>query len=333
MLSDPPPVLVRAVRDGVVESVHRGAVVLATADGEVVGAVGDAAYPTYVRSAAKPFQALATVGVLAEAGVALEPRGLAIACSSHTGSDEHQIEAAYLLARADLDESALRCPPSLPSDDATLGDQRVPTSLAHNCSGKHAGFLFAQVSSGADPRTYLDPATPFQRRVREALESTMGAALSGPGVDGCGAPAYVLPLAGLATGFARLAAGQDGLAVIRDAMRAAPDLVGGEDCPDTALMVADGAVVAKRGAEAVLAAGLELEDGQALGVAVKVEDGSTRAAGPVVATVLAGLGARVPDALRAPPVLGGGLPHGALEVDASAVARVLAKVYPVSNRG
>ncbi len=327
---DPSPVLVRLVRDGIVESIHRGALVVATADGEVVGAAGDPAHATYVRSAAKPFQALAVVRLLAGAGRSLDPRGLAIACASHTGTDEHQIEAAHLLALADLDESALRCPAALPSDLATLLAQRTPTSLAHNCSGKHAAFLLAQVSSGADPASYLDAAAPLQGRVREALVTTMDADALGAGVDGCGAPAVVLPLAGLATGFARLAAGRDGLALIRDAMRALPRLVGGEGCPDTALMQADGRVVAKRGAEAVLAAGWEAP--QPLGVAVKIEDGSTRAAEPVVASVLAALGASVPDALRAPPVLGGGLPHGALEVDEMVVARVLARVYSMSNR-
>lgn len=327
--SDPPPILVRVVRDGVVESVHRGAVTVATADGDVVAALGDTDHLTYVRSAAKPFQALATTALLGDAGITLDARGLAIACASHTGTEEHQIEAAHLLALAGLDESALACPPALPSDDATLIAQRVPTALAHNCSGKHAAFLFAHVVAGGEPRTYLDLDSTLQRLVRDALATTMRAVPKGPGVDGCGAPAWVMPLSGLATAFAQLAAGTGGLAPMRDAMRAWPQLVGGEDCPDTRLMLADGRSVAKRGAEAVLAAGLE--DG-AVGVAVKIEDGSSRAAGPVVATLLAGLGAHVPDDLRVPAVLGGGLPHGALEVD-QAVAGLLAKVYPLANRG
>lgn len=324
-MTPPLPVLVRVVRDGTVESLHRGAVVVADASGRVRGAAGAADHPTYVRSAAKPFQALAVVGALADAGVALDPVGLAIATSSHEGSDDHQIEAARLLALAGLDESALRCPPALPGDLSTLLDQRVPTPLAHNCSGKHASFLYAQAALGDDPADYLDVGTPLQRRIRDALAETTGAEPEGPGVDGCGAPAWVLPLSGLAVGFARLAARADGLAPICDAMRGAPFLIGGDGAVDTALMRADDRVVAKRGAEAVLAAGFASEGAPTLGIAVKIEDGTQRAAGPVVAAVLEALGARVPPGVLVPPVLGGGRPHGALEVDPG-VAQVLATV-------
>jgi L-asparaginase II len=324
------PVLARVVRDGVVESVHRGALVLADTSG-ILTAAGDPALPTYVRSAAKPFQALATLTLLDGAGVALDGPGLAIACASHTGTADHQVEAAHLLARAGLDESALRCPPALPSDLATLLDQRTPTSLAHNCSGKHAAYLLAQTVVGGDPADYLALRSGLQRLVREALAAATGDRPEGPGVDGCGAPAWVLPLRALAVGFARLAAGALGLGRVRDAMRAQPELVGGEGCDDTAVMRADARVVAKRGAEAVLAAGLVL-DGQPLGMAVKIADGAHRAAGPVVADALAAAGVHVPAAVRSPPVLGGGAPHGAIEVD-PVVASLLAKVYGLSNRG
>lgn len=312
----PAPVLVRVVRDGVVESQHRGSVVVADSGGRVLAALGDAHHPTYVRSAAKPFQAVATLDLLARAGVTLDTRGLAIATSSHEGTADHQVEAARLLALAGLDEGALRCPPALPGDEASLVEQGEATSLAHNCSGKHAGFLLAQVTAGGAPQDYLALDSALQRRVHRALAELTDTAPAGPGVDGCGAPAWVLPLSGLATGFARLVAGTHGLAPVAAAMRAAPDLIGGEGSVDTELMRADRRVVAKRGAEAVLAAGLTPRpgSGDGLGVAVKIEDGGARAVGPVVAAVLAALGARVPEAVAAPPVLGGGIAHGALEV-------------------
>lgn len=321
-MSAAPPVLVRVVRDGVVESAHRGHVVVADADGAVLAAAGDADRPTYVRSAAKPFQAVATRTLLAEAGADLTVEGLAIACASHVGSAEHQIEAAHLLAVAGLDEAALRCPAALPTDTATLVDQRgVPTPLGHNCSGKHAAFLYAHTTTGGDPARYLDVDVRLQRDVRDALGDLLHAVPDGPGVDGCGAPAWVLPLRGLARGFAALAAGAGDLRPIAAALRARPDLVGGDGCPDTALMTADARVVAKRGAEGVLAAGFVPTSGGApVGMAVTVEDGAARATGPVVAALLAALGAIVPDELRAPPVLGGGLPHGALEVDPALTA-------------
>jgi L-asparaginase II len=158
--------------------------------------------------------------------------------------------------------------------------------------------------------------------VAEALAGLTGSSPTGPGVDGCGAPAWVLPLSGLAAGFARLAAGRDELAPVAAAMRAAPELVGGEHSVDTRLMRADLRVVAKRGAEAVLAAGIRGPDGGGLGIAVKVEDGTHRATGPVVAAVLGALGAAVDQDVAAPVVLGGGQPHGTLQVPPDLLARL-----------
>ncbi len=326
------PVLARVVRDGVVESAHRGTLVVADAGGRVLGGIGDVARPVYVRSAAKPFQAVGTLALLDRAGVALPSEGLAIACASHVGGDAHQIEAAHLLALAGLDESALRCPPAWPDDRATLIDQGRRERLAHNCSGKHAAFLLAAVSAGEDPARYLDTGSEIQGAARDALWATTDAEPTGPGVDGCGAPAWLLPLAALATGFARLAAGSHGLERVRRAMRAHPDLVGGATTQDTRLMEADGRVVAKRGAEGVLAAGLAV-GGRPLGIAVKVEDGSERGAGPAVAAVLGQMGARVPGRVRAPVVLGGGEPHGRVEVDPAVVALPLATVYHSASDG
>lgn len=316
-----PPVLVRVERDGVTESVHYGNLVVATADGSVVAAHGDPDIRIYPRSALKPLQALATLEACERAGVALDTPGLATVTGSHTGSATHQVEVARLLALADLDESALQCPRALPGDLDTLLEQREPTALAHNCSGKHAGFLLAHTAAGGDPRSYLDPAAPLQRAIRDLIARAGGAEVTGPGVDGCGAPAWLLPLHALATAFARLAGAREGGSVlgghgarVRDAMATRPELVGGRGVVETQIMTADGRVVAKRGAEAVLAAGFAGPSGP-IGVALKVTDGGARAAGPAMAAALAALGAVVPDELRAPPVLGGGQPHGAVVAD------------------
>lgn len=307
--------LVEVVRDGVVESVHHGHVVLATADGSVLRSLGSPELPTYVRSAAKPFQAMATVELATTSGLALDQAGIAIASASHAAGDEHQIEAARLLAEAGLDESALRCPPALPGDLATLVDSKGRrTSLAHNCSGKHAGFLLAHVGGGGQPARYLDVEAPIQRLARDRLAEFTRSPLAGPGVDACGAPAWILPLAGLATGFAALLASADPYArAVREAMMAGPHLIGGEEVVDTRLMRADERVLAKRGAEAVIGAAWGAADGP-VGLAVKVTDGGSRARDPVIATLLRALGAKVDDELTAPAVLGGGRPHGVLRV-------------------
>ena len=310
----PGAVLARVVRNGVVESVHTGSVVVCDATGATLAAIGDASRMTYVRSAVKPFQALAVLDVLDSAGFDLDPPGLAIACASHDGTDDHQIEAARLLAEAGLDESALQCPPALPRDLSAPHAQRTPHPLAHNCSGKHASFLLATVLAGDDPTAYLHVDSPLQQRIVERVADACSATPQGPGVDGCGAPAWLLPLDGLARAFARLAAGATPeLARVRRAMVGHPMLIGGPLALDSQLIAANPAVVAKRGAEAVFGAGTSLAGG--LGVAVKIDDGGPRADAAVAATVLAALGTTTPDQIRRPVVLGGGVAQGAVEID------------------
>lgn len=362
------PRAVVVVRDGVVESAHRAVVAVADGRGGPVGGAGDVAEAVYPRSAVKPVQAAACLEVLgggrggagggAPAGggaagglrVELDAPAVAIGAASHAGTDDHQIEAARLLALAGLDESALACPPAWPlgaaappapsgppappaspgppgaavpagGDGAWAGER---TALAHNCSGKHALMLLATVTAGGDPDRYLDPGAPVQAAVRRRLSAVAGEEPAGPGVDGCGAPAWRLSTRALAALAARLAggggpgAGDPELARVAAAMRARPELVGGEDAVDTALMRAgaDAGVVAKRGAEGVLLAGVPEPPGAAagggggLGVAVKVVDGGARATGPIAAAVLAAAGAAVPAWLRRPPVRGGGEVRG-----------------------
>lgn len=330
-----PGLLVTVVRDGFVESRHLGHVAVADVGGAVLAGLGEPDALVYGRSATKPFQTVATLELLAEAGRDLPGEGVAIASASHRATTDQQIEAAHLLACAGLDESALRCPPAQPTDSAALMEDPAPSALAHNCSGKHAGFLLAHTVGGGEPTSYLDPETALQRRVRAVLERYAGAVTEGPGIDGCGAPAWRLPLSGIATAFARLAAGgsygtdadgngdgavaADPLARVRDAMARWPHLVGGAGTADTEMMRAQDGLVAKRGAEGVLAAGWSGPDGPR-GVAIKVADGASRATGPVAATILAGLGACVPDDVRWPAVLGGGRPHGRLSASSEVEA-------------
>ncbi|MGH8907389.1 MAG: asparaginase [Egibacteraceae bacterium] len=324
MTGMPAPVVVRVIRDGVVESAHRGHVVVADAEGTVAVSLGDPEREVYARSAVKPFQAMGSLDLLDRAGLALDTDGVAIACASHTGSTLHQVEVARLLALADLDEHALRCPPALPWDVGTLLDQRVPTTLAHNCSGKHAGFLLATRAAGADPAAYLDQESPVQRAVRARLAEATSSEPRGPGVDGCGAPAWIVRLAGLATAFARLATGDGSYRRVRDAMTRRPHLVDGPGEQDTVLMLGDHRVVAKSGAEAVLAVGFHSQRHGPLGLATKIEDGSSRATGPVLATALRALGGQVSEILVRPLVLGGGRPHGALEPDPAIMTAIRA---------
>lgn len=190
-------------------------------------------------------------------------------------------------------------------------DAGARTRLAHQCSGKHALMLWAHTVLGGAPDTYLDPASPLSERIRQVVRTWSAEEPGDLGVDGCGAPVWTLSVVGLARMVGRFAASEDAAEQrVARAMRARPDLVGGAASHDTRLMLAVPGIVAKRGAEGVLIAGTP----EGLGVAVKVSDGAARAALPVAASVLRGLGLPVPEDLCVGAVLGGGRRQGAVEV-------------------
>ena len=304
----------QVVRDGAVDALHAGHIAVVDPAGRLLAAYGDPLVECYPRSALKPFQAAAA---LALCGMARPPSNeIAIMTASHVGALVHQDAVTRVLDRAGMTAGALGCPAALPVDPAQLRQHPPPTRLAHNCSGKHAGFLLAAVRARDDPARYLAQDAPVQTEVRSWLRETTGAEPAGPGVDGCGAPAWRLPLAALARGFARLAAADDAvLAVVADAMRTHPVLVGGDGIVDTELMRAEERLIVKRGAEGVLGVAVRGSSGP-LGVAIKVSDGGARAVGPVAVAVVERLGLRGTAALRRPPVLGGGAEHGGIEVAA-----------------
>jgi L-asparaginase II len=305
------------VRDGALDALHCGHVAVVDGDGTVLAGAGDPDAVIYPRSALKPFQAAASLEAIAPAPPTDE---VALMAASHTGSLTHQAVVLRVLDRAGLTPGALRCPHALPVDAAALRQRPEPTRLAHNCSGKHAGFLLSTRERGADVRHHLDADAPVQRAVLRRVRDACATPPHGPGVDGCGAPAWRLPVVALAHGFARLAqVGDDHeLAQVAVAMRTHPELIGGPGLVDTELMRCDRRVLAKRGAEGVLGIAVQRPPG-AVGVAIKVSDGGARALGPIAAAVLQPLGIAVPVALARPEVLGGGQPHGALEPAAGLV--------------
>jgi L-asparaginase II len=287
------PVVVEVLRGGRVESGHRGAGLVCDADGKRVFAFGDVERAVFPRSAVKPMQALPLVESGAADGFSDEE--LALACASHSGEPAHLATAAAMLARVGLNESALACGAHWPlGAEATRALARAggePGSLHNNCSGKHAGFLCLACAQGLPVEVYETPAHGVQKLVKAAMEDVCGERLGEPAVDGCSIPAYALPLSSLARGFARLGAGK-GLAPARaaaarrllGAMTAHPFHVAGSGRFDTqAMTLLQGRAVTKTGAEGVYCAALpEL----GLGLALKIDDGATRAAEVAVAALI-----------------------------------------------
>ncbi|MHB8342168.1 MAG: asparaginase [Mycobacteriales bacterium] len=292
-----PPVLVEVTRGGLVESCHRGHLVVlgeAGCGGVVLLDRGDSARAGYPRSALKPVQA---VGMLV-AGLRLGGAALAVAAASHSAEPVHLALVRGVLAGAGLTEADLGCP-------AVAGER-----IRHNCSGKHAAMLATCQVAGWPTRGYLDAEHPLQRELRATVERLAGEPVAGVAVDGCGAPLFALSLRGLARAFGRLVVAAEGSPerAVADAVRSYPGVVGGEGRAVTRLMRQVPGLLAKDGAEGICAAALP--GGAA--IAFKIEDGGDRGRAPLLLAALAALGveARPDPDLVAPPVLGGDRPVG-----------------------
>jgi L-asparaginase II len=279
-----------------VERRHCGAVAVADAGGRLAFSLGDVERPVYPRSAIKALQALVLVETGAADRYGFGAEELALACASHGGEPGHVDTATRMLALAGLDASALKCgahwPLHQPSGQALARSGGVATALHNNCSGKHAGFLCAACTMGADTASYVEPAHPVQREVKATLENLTGAALGEPAIDGCSVPTWAMPLAALARGFARFATGQGvtperakAATRLRAACAEQPWHVAGTGRFCTELMRAFGArLFVKTGAEGVYCASLPNEG---LGIAVKCDDGAGRAAEVMTVAALA----------------------------------------------
>lgn len=307
-------------RGGFVESRHCGHLVVLDSDGAdavVLGAAGEVVLP---RSTVKPLQALACM----RAGAPLAGEEVAIAAGSHTGEDRHVDVVRRLLARAGLDEDALGCPADLPEHEPTrqtlLARGGRPDRLRMNCSGKHAAMLLACAVRGWDATGYLEPGHPLQVLVREVVEEMTGEPVRHVTVDGCGAPLFGVTVRGLAASFRRLVLAAEGTraAAVASAMRAHPFFVGGEPHPNSDAMRLVPGLLAKGGAEGVIA--MAAPTGEA--VAMKVADGSPRATTLVGLTALDAVGVDVDGAarLRDLPLWGGDLRVGEIDLGADVAA-------------
>jgi L-asparaginase II len=308
-------------RSGFVESRHIGAAVVLAADGTVVTQLGDITTPILARSTLKPLQALAAM----QSGVPLRGAQVALACASHTGSLDHMDVVEGMLKAAGAKEEQLQCPAAWPQDETArtwlTRSEKGKSRLAHNCSGKHAAFLWACTENGWDTHSYLEPNHPLQQRIRTVIEEFSEEKIAHLGIDGCGAPVAAISLTGLARAFSRLAKAPGDknsnarAATIATSMLDYPWAVQGKGEANTIVME-ELDVIAKVGAEGLLV----LATPQGVSVALKVLDGNLRATSLVGLTLLAAAGAvdisGVSSVLEkvVEPVLGGGRPVGKIRL-------------------
>jgi L-asparaginase II len=276
------------------ESLHYGAIAVVNANGELVASYGDAQASSFLRSSAKPFQALPFVLAGGVEHYGLTQEELAFICASHSGTDEHAQLFAALRAKIGIEADQLQCGVHPPFHKATADRMQAagaPFTVArHNCSGKHLGMLAYAKMRGWDIATYVDPAHPMQREIFALFAELAGLSVDALaiGIDGCSAPNWAAPLYNVALAYARLM-DPTGLpreqatacSQVREAMIAYPFAVAGPERFDTDLMSAvDRRVLSKGGAEGFQGIGIRAgaQDGSpALGIALKISDGDARA--------------------------------------------------------
>jgi len=271
-----------------VESVHCAAIAVADSTGRLVARLGGIDHAVFLRSSAKPLQAMAVVESGAMEKFHLTPLEMAVITGSHSGEARHVEAVAGILGKIGLDVTALQCGTHTPFSRQVAETYRKAgrpfTALEHNCSGKHAGMLASALAGGHDPATYLDPKHPVQQRILGIVADLTGRMRDKImiAIDGCSAPTLGVTLSEAARSFARLLsagslAAQHGesAGIVVSAMRAHPEMVGGQGMLDTEVTAHPRhTLICKRGAEGVQCLAFTKE-GVGHGIAAKVGDGDS----------------------------------------------------------
>jgi L-asparaginase II len=314
-IADP---LVEVKRGAITESRHRGHIVVVEPDGNIVSYAGSPENVTFLRSSAKPFQAMPLLVSGAAERFGFTDREVALACASHNGEPIHTELAASMLQKIGLGPEALKCGVHEPYSVEEAAKLRrlgqLPNVLQNNCSGKHAGMLAVAKHLGAPIENYDSPENPVQKAIADTVSQFSGVSVTdlAVAIDGCGVPIFGITMKAIALAFARLVSPPPTFdKVTRDAcerivrvMNAYPELIGGtSNRLDTEIMrAAPGRLISKVGAEGVYAAGINPceEWPNGLGLAIKIEDGDDKRARPtVVIESLRQLGVLVDESLDA----------------------------------
>jgi len=289
------------IRGEAVESTHFGAVAVVDAGGRLVASHGDPGAITFLRSTAKPLQAISFIEQGGQERFDLDLREVALICASHAGTDEHVTVVKSIQSKAGVTEADLLCGTHPLSHRPTLQAMRQRaeeiTPNRHNCSGKHSGMLAFAIMLGQPKENYIDIQHPVQQRILRTFAEMccLPPEQVAVGIDGCSAPNFAAPLYNAALALARLCdPGTGNVApqrranacqTITRAMTSYPEMIGGPNSFDTHLMqVVGGRLISKGGAEGYLGLGLlpgGIEPGSpALGIALKISDGDLKGHNP-----------------------------------------------------
>ena len=281
--------LLELTRGRVIESIHLGAIAVVDSQGALLHSYGDPHTVAFLRSSAKPFQALPFVERLGVEHFGFTPKELALACASHVTAQIHLDAVRGLQAKIGIRESDLQCGAHLPGDPAMLKfvikNDITPTANFNNCSGKHTAMLAHAKMRGLPLDTYLSPDHPVQRDILACFAEMSGLSREriALGADGCSAPNFAAPLFNAALAMARLCDPRDlgearaaACRKITSAMTSHPEMISGPGEFDCELMKAGGGrLLTKRGAEGFQITGIlpGVIGERGLGIAFKVMDG------------------------------------------------------------
>jgi L-asparaginase II len=295
----PNPVIAEVTRGGVVESRHTGAYAVVDASDKLIASAGDITQAVFPRSAVKAFQCLPLIESGAADHFGFNDEELALACASHNGEAGHIRVASNMLAKAGLSETQYECGAHWPHDLASKHDMarrdEEPRAIHNNCSGKHAGMLALAQELGAPAEGYTLIDHPVQRAVARTMSDLCDVDIAAlpHGIDGCSVPTWAIPLRNLALGFARFGSGatfdekrKAACRRIIEAVRAHPFMVAGTNRFCTRVMQAVPRAFVKTGAEGVFCGAIPHAG---LGIALKCDDGATRASEAAMAAIMASL--------------------------------------------
>ncbi|GED71733.1 hypothetical protein BRE01_54350 [Brevibacillus reuszeri] len=288
--------LVEEYRGKVLENVHYGVVCGVNEHGEVIYSAGDELHVTYLRSAAKPFQAIPVAKQNIDGKFGLTSREAALFTASHRGESYHIEGLESILAKTGISEEELLTCPTYPLNDepklACVAQGTPKRRLFHNCAGKHLGFLALSRERGFSTNDYYEHTHPAQQ---EALEAFAYLAEYPKdqiqlGVDGCGFPVFAAPLKHLAIAYLKLGCPdliedektREAVVKITGWMTANPDIIASHNFICTALLT-DPNIIAKGGAMGVYGFALKKER---ISFALKVLDGSELVWPLVIASIL-----------------------------------------------
>lgn len=289
-------ILVEEYRGELLECVHRGYICCVNEDGQVVYSIGDPGFVTFMRSSAKPIQAIPLIKRGIDTKYNLSDKEITVMTGSHRAEPFHVTALESIMDKVQIDEDELICLPTYPlsmnAKEEILRNGGEKRRIYHNCSGKHMGILTLCTDMNCDKREYWNTNSPAQQEILShiSMMSEYPREQIKIGTDGCGVPVFAMPMKNLAMAYMKMACPdtivdrltRDAVIKLTKLMNENYEMVSGTDLI-CSLLLMDNNIVAKGGAKGVYCFGLRDER---LGFSIKIIDGSEEEWPLIVASIL-----------------------------------------------